>query len=844
MQQRNFIWFMVLSFLILVGWVWVQNKFWPAKPKGPKDDTTARQIDWRQYGPAARAVNLIANRGLPLAGVVEELRLGQDLWHTPPRPRVLARWDDLTETQRKIAALLPPPLPGTLGVLAALIPEKREELAAVKIPFGGKNYQLEGVLTTRGAGVERLTLTKFEAANWLGEPTSDKLDLIPEDFEVASFLMYHYPVTNGKIADNPSIALGRQVWKLESNKPIKEDDPLGPTQEVRFSTTVPDDNFKHLRIFKTYRLGPRDYHLTLILEIQDTRSAQEAAKAPPFRYQLAGAHGLPIEGIWYTPTFRDAMIGMVDAKNNRSLWRTKEEAQRISVKKGGEAVPSPEIGPGDNFLQYAAVVTQYFASAIVVDNVQPPVADGGGDMKNIIRWARPTLESEETRGTLKDVSEGRAVLAQPGGLETSYTLLPRVKRHIDDARIKINDRVVISFYKLDNGRRVATAIRHGETPRPYLDDITVRVNSEALELLPGQKAAHQFLLYHGPVKTRLLSQFGGDREVPSQLVDRYARTLHLETLTDYGRFGWWTDLLIAVTKLMHWLLHMLHFLVFGSYGLTIILLTVLVRGLMFPISRKQAYFSVKMQEIAPEMKKIKEKYPNDRKAQMEATQELYRKYHINPLGSCLPLLMQMPIFLGLYYALQESINFRLAGFLWIRNLAAPDMLLWWTERIPWISDPDNLGGMLYLGPFLNLLPLVAVALMIVQQKIMTPPPQDEQQEMQQKMMKYMMAFFGILFYKVASGLCIYFISSSLWGLAERRFLPKKQPALQTPGQTPAPSAGRAPPPPNGGRPARGKGQGPGKAGRPRRDGKEAKTNGTFQKFRDWWEEVLRQAKKK
>src|SRR5207249_4070914 len=101
-----------------------------------------------------------------------------------------------------------------------------------------------------------------------------------------------------------------QIWKLESNKLIDKENPLGPTQEVRFSTDVPEDAFKHLRIFKTYRLGPRDYHLTLLVEIEDTRSGADAnVKAEPFRYQLAGAHGLPIEGIWYTSTYRDGVIG-------------------------------------------------------------------------------------------------------------------------------------------------------------------------------------------------------------------------------------------------------------------------------------------------------------------------------------------------------------------------------------------------------------------------------------------------------------------------------------------------------------------------------------------------------
>src|SRR5262249_53158507 len=152
-----------------------------------------------------------------------------------------------------------------------------------------------------------------------------------------------------------------------------------------------------------------------------------------------------------------------------------------------------------------------------------------------------------------------------------------------------------------------------------------------------------------------------------------------------------------------------------SYGISIILLTVIVRGAMFPISRKQALFSIRMQELAPELKKIGEKYANDPQGKTQATMELYRKHNIHPLGRCLPMLMQLPIFLGLYFALQESIHFRLAPFLWIENLAAPDMLIWWGEHIPWISDPDNQGGMLYLGPYFNLLPVLAVSLMVVQQ---------------------------------------------------------------------------------------------------------------------------------
>src|SRR3954466_1849884 len=92
-----------------------------------------------------------------------------------------------------------------------------------------------------------------------------------------------------------------------------------------------------------------------------------------------------------------------------------------------------------------------------------------------------------------------------------------------------------------------------------------------------------------------------------------------------------------------------------------------------------------------------------------------------------------------------------------------------------MKRPQDQGSLLYLGPYFNLLPIVAVTLMIMQQKMLTPPATDEQQEMQQKMMKYMMIFFGLMFYKVAAGLCVYFISSSLWGFAVRKLLPKKKP---------------------------------------------------------------------
>ncbi len=191
-----------------------------------------------------------------------------------------------------------------------------------------------------------------------------------------------------------------------------------------------------------------------------------------------------------------------------------------------------------------------------------------------------------------------------------------------------------------------------------------------------------------------------------------------------------------------------------------------------------------MQKLQPEMKEIQKKFKKEPEAARKAQQELFAKHNYNPLSGCLLLLIQMPIFLGLYRALQVDVELRDAPLIshavrWCSNLAAPDMLFDWSSFMPQtvnngvgFSWLPLIGPMLGLGPYLNIFPIITLGLFIVQQKVMMPPAADEQAEMQQKMMKYMMLLMGLMFFKVAAGLCIYFIASTLWGVAEKQFLPK------------------------------------------------------------------------
>jgi YidC/Oxa1 family membrane protein insertase len=268
-------------------------------------------------------------------------------------------------------------------------------------------------------------------------------------------------------------------------------------------------------------------------------------------------------------------------------------------------------------------------------------------------------------------------------------------------------------------------------------DVSVLLTSDDFTLQGKEELTHVYRLYAGPKRLALLD----------------AEEVGAPDVMNYGWFG-------VVSKAMIKLLTFLHNSWGFPYGIAIICLTVLVRGCMFPLSRKQAAGAKKMKELQPEIAVLREKHKNKKEDMAKAQMELFRKNKYNPLAGCLPIFMQFPIFIGLYQGLNNAVDLRMAPFLWIDNLAAPDALFRMPFKLP------------FLGADFNLLPLITVALFVVQQKMFMPPPapDDDQAKMQAKMMNYMMIFFGFMFYTMPAGLCVYFIASSLWGLGERKML--------------------------------------------------------------------------
>ena len=276
-------------------------------------------------------------------------------------------------------------------------------------------------------------------------------------------------------------------------------------------------------------------------------------------------------------------------------------------------------------------------------------------------------------------------------------------------------------------------------------DISFRMASSPQSLpAKGDSIVHRFAFFVGPKRSELLDP----------------KPMEADQVLDYGSwFGF-------IARGMHRLLSTFYGMGM-PYALAIICLTVLVRGCMFPLSRKQAISAAKMKDLQPKINELKLKYGDDKEKMAKAQMELWRKHNINPLGGCFPLLFQFPIFIALYTCLNTAVDLRSAHFLWIENLAAPDALFRMPAALP------------ILGQDFNLLPCITVVLFFIQQKLFMPPPADEQQAAQQKMMNFMTLFFGFMFWHMPAGLCLYFIASSMWGIAERMLLGKTKTSTAT-----------------------------------------------------------------
>lgn len=218
----------------------------------------------------------------------------------------------------------------------------------------------------------------------------------------------------------------------------------------------------------------------------------------------------------------------------------------------------------------------------------------------------------------------------------------------------------------------------------------------------------------------------------------------------------------VLAKALTWVLELIHKAI-PNYAVAVIALTLLIKLVLFKTTWKQQESMLKMQKIGPELKYIQEQYKNDKQKLAVKQMELFKKHGVNPLGGCLPLFIQIPIFIALFQAFSHSAEMRGESFLWIHDLTLPDQV--------WGMPISFLGGWMFSINPLAITYIAVTFWMSFQQK--PPPNADEQQQMMYKMMRWMPVLFGFIFYNMPAGLVLYFTVQAVISTLEIKFIKRK-----------------------------------------------------------------------
>lgn len=281
-------------------------------------------------------------------------------------------------------------------------------------------------------------------------------------------------------------------------------------------------------------------------------------------------------------------------------------------------------------------------------------------------------------------------------------------------------------------REVGLAEREGaRVKQAVVEAVGAGLGFESQSMASGEQYTRTCEYYVGPKDYTILSSLSHARDAAMG----FEENAYLDVIV------------VPTAKLLLRLLKFIHDNVWANYGVAIILLTVIVKVVFWPITHKGTESMRRMASVQPLMAEIREKHKDNPQKMQQAMMALYKEHKINPLGGCLPMLVQIPVFFALFVVLRISIELRFAEFLWIRDLSAPERLLEFGFTIPLLG-----------WDALNILPLLMTATMVIQQR-MTPTAGDpQQQKIMMIMMPAMMLFF---LYNFASGLALYWTTQNI-----------------------------------------------------------------------------------
>lgn len=252
----------------------------------------------------------------------------------------------------------------------------------------------------------------------------------------------------------------------------------------------------------------------------------------------------------------------------------------------------------------------------------------------------------------------------------------------------------------------------------------VGLSAEEILLSPNQQIEQKFRIYLGPQDLKLINR----------IQPRWSAVVH------YGSFDFISQMLLQLLDFLYRLVH--------NWGWAVIILSFVVYLILYPLTLKQMRSMKEMQVLQPQIEQLRKLYKDNPQKLNKEILELYRQHKVNPLGGCLPLILQIPIFFALYQALMRSVVLKGANFLWIKDLSEPDRLFILPRFLP------------IIGNEINILPIIMAIGMFIQQKLSLSATKSGSSEQQKLMIIIFPLMFGFIFYHMPSGLVLYWLTNS------------------------------------------------------------------------------------
>jgi YidC/Oxa1 family membrane protein insertase len=459
----------------------------------------------------------------------------------------------------------------------------------------------------------------------------------------------------------------------------------------------------------------------VIEEVALAKHRDGADKSKPYLTMMKGGDRLHI-----------AQTGLIGTglPNHNTLYNKVSTNTKMGSSDALEIrLSAPLAGGGKNDLVYT------FKRGSYIVDVTHEITNGGSEPITPSAYFHLHRDSKVTGGSnyaMAGIFTGPAVFTEKDKYKkVDFKDLEKKKANLHPAEATDGWAAMVEHYFVNAWLPKPGDKREYYTKKEDGDAYRVGVKFATALIAPGATAKATVPLFAGPQEQELLK----------------AAAPELDIVVDYGIFSF-------AAKPMFWLLSWFHGLV-ANWGWAIVLLTILIKAAFYPLNAAAGRSMGKMKLFAPKMKELQERYAGDRAKLNQAMMELYKKEKINPMGGCLPILVQIPVFIALYWVLIAAVELRHAPWVgWIKDLSAPD---------PWF-----------------ILPLIYMATAFAQAKLQPPAPGMD--PIQQKVLMYMPVAFGIMFFFFPAGLVLYWTVSNILQIAQQwqinKMLEKEQAAQQ------------------------------------------------------------------